>query len=289
MGLTFGLGAALCWGLADFYAALASRRVGALRVVLAAHVVAMIVLTPLMVALDGFAALTWRDVVPFVGVGALGWLSYLSLYAALAIGPVAVVSPIVSGSAAVAVLLAVVVIGERLSLAATIAIAITILGVALASADIRQVLSGALQRSAAAGFMLAVCATVLFGAFVFSLAYYQEALGWLVPIFLGRGFATLFLLVHAIAADKLPFPERTPALLWMVTLIALVDTGGFVLFNLGAGVGDAAVVAAASSPYSLVTIALGVIFLAERPTAVQWLGVGLVIVGIVGLGVATER
>lgn len=286
MGLTFGLGAALCWGLADFYAALASRRVGALRVVLASHVVAMIVLASLMVGLDGFAPLTWRDILPFVGVGALGWLSYLTLYAALAIGPVAVVSPIVSGSAAVAVLLAVVILGERLSLPATAAISITILGVALASADVRQIWSGALKRSGAGGFVLALCAMVLFGAFVFSLAYYEKAFGWLAPIFLGRGFALLFLLAHAAAARQLAFPERTPALLSMVGFIALVDTGGFVLFSLGAGAGDTAVVAAASSPYSLVSIAMGVIILAERPTSVQWIGVALVIGGIVGLGVA---
>lgn len=285
MGLTFGLGAALCWGLADFYAALASRRVGALRVVFASHIVAMLVLTALMVALGGFAPLAWSDVVPFVGVGALGWLSYLSLYAALAIGPVAVVSPIVSGSAAVAVLLAVIIIGERLSPLATIAISVTIFGVALASADVRQVLSGVLERKATGGLVLALCAMVLFGAFVFSLAYYQQTLGWLVPIFLGRGFATLFLLIHLIAARQQPLPGRSPALLSMLGFIAVIDTGGFILFNLGARVGETAVVAAASSPYSLVSIIMGVIFLAERPTVVQWLGVALVILGIVGLGV----
>lgn len=194
-------------------------------------------------------------------------------------------SPIVSGSGAVAVVLAVIILGERLSPLATAAISITILGVALASADVRGIWSGAWRRSAAGGFMLALCAMVLFGAFVFSLAYYEKEFGWLAPIFLGRGFAMLFLAAHAITARQLAFPERTPALLSMLGFIALVDTGAFVLFNLGAGLGDTAVVAAASSPYSLVSIAMGVIILAERPTSVQWLGVALVVVGIVGLGV----
>jgi uncharacterized membrane protein len=44
----------------------------------------------------------------FALIGALGWVSYLAFYGALTIGPISVLGPIVSGYAAVTVLLAVV-------------------------------------------------------------------------------------------------------------------------------------------------------------------------------------
>ena len=48
MGIALGLGAALSWGLADYFAAVASRQVGALRVVLYMHLAAMVPLTVLV-------------------------------------------------------------------------------------------------------------------------------------------------------------------------------------------------------------------------------------------------
>ena len=50
----------------------------------------------------------------FVFVGAAGWLSYLAFYRALAIGPISIVSPIVSAYAAVTVICAVLIGGESL-------------------------------------------------------------------------------------------------------------------------------------------------------------------------------
>lgn len=287
MGLSFGLGAALCWGFADFFAAVASRRVGALRVVLAFHVVSMVVLGALVVSLDGFADVSWNpgQLLPFVAIGAIGWLSYLAFYAALAIGPISVVSPIVSGYAAITVLLAVVIIGERLSPLATAAVVLTIGGVMLASADVRGVLSASLGSKAVGGLLLAIVAMALLGGFVFGISYYQGELGWLAPIFLGRACSLLFLLGHAAVTRQVGLPEHTPRLLWTILFVALADTGGYAFFNVGAGVADTAVVAAASAPYALVPIVMGVLLLGERPTPVQWMGVGLVVSGIVALGV----
>lgn len=287
MGLAFGLGAALSWGLADYFAALASRRIGALRVVLWFHVVAMGILAAVVLATDGLSRVAWNDVPPFVLIGALGWLSYLAFYAALAIGPISVVSPIVSGYAAITVVLAVVIIGERLGVLATAAVVATIVGVMTASADVRQLLSTSMERTAMVGFVLAILAMTLLGGFVFAVAYYQEDFGWLAPIFLARAFSTLFLLGHATVAGDLRFPGRSRTLLLTVAGLAVVDTGGYALFNIGVGVADTSVVATAAAPYSLVPILMGVVILAERPTRTQWIGIALVIAGIVLLGLTS--
>ena len=57
-------------------------------------------------------------------------------------------------------------------------------------------------------------------------------------------------------------------LLGLLVLLALLDTGGYVFFNLGVGHASAAIVAAASAPYAVVPIIMGVSLFKERPTRV---------------------
>lgn len=319
MGIALGLGAALTWGLADYFAALASRGIGALRVVLGFHLFALVPLTILVLATDGLDRLTLGELGVFVVVGAVGWVSYLAFYGALAIGPISVLSPIVSGYAAVTVLLAVLIAGDRLSAAQAVAVGITIAGAILASADVREIVRARLKRRSALGFVLALCAMALLGVFVFGVSYYRDRIGWLGPIFLARAFATVFVLVHvlvgggatpgsmeaipetdaiaagagplatgavAIERDVLRVPRRGE-LLGLMALLALLDTGGYVCFNLGVGQSATAIVAAAAAPYAIVPIAMGIMLFGERPTRAQWLGVGCVIAGVVVLAAVT--
>ena len=115
--------------------------------------------------------------------------------------------------------------------------------------------------------MLAPVTAVAIGGFVFGNAYYAAEYGWLLPIFLSRGCATVFLR--------------------LVVLLAVLDTGGYIAFNLGAERADTSVVSAASAPYAVIPIVAGMLLFRERPPPVQWLGVTAVIVGVVVLGLTS--
>ena len=321
MGIALGLGAALLWGLADYFAAVASRGIGALRVVLGFHLFALVPLTVLVLVTGGLAHVSGGEIAFYVGVGAVGWVSYLAFYGALAIGPISVLSPIVSGYAAVTVLLAVVFAANTLSPVQGVAVGITIAGAMLASADLRAIGHTRLQPRSALGFGLALGAMALLGGFVFGVSYYRARLGWLAPIFLARAAATVFVLGHvlagggrarspaaepgareavqtdAIAAGAGPLAAgavavsesalRRRTLLAVLALLALLDTGGYACFNLGVGHADTAIVAAASAPYAIVPIAMGVSLFGERPSGPQWVGVACVIAGVIVLGAAS--
>jgi drug/metabolite transporter (DMT)-like permease len=287
VGIALGLGAALSWGFADYFAALASRSVGTLRVVLGFHLAAMVPLTILVLATNGLRHLGADQIPLFAVLGAIGWLSYLAFYGALAIGPISVLSPIVSGYAAVTVVFAVLIIGEHLSAGETAAVIVTIAGAMVASADVRQIARATIERRAAVGFALALVAMALLGGFVFGVSYYHRRIGWLGPIFLARGFAAMFLLTHAVWSGRLrsvPVPRRIRS---MIVLLACLDTGGYVFFNLGVGHAATSIVATASAPYALVPLLMGVTLLRERPTRTQSLGVVLVFAGLITLGIAS--
>ena len=286
MGIALGLAAALSWGLADYSAAMASRRIGSMRVVLGFHVVATVVVALAVLASGEAGRLADADPLDFALLGAVGCGSYLAFYRALAIGPISVVSPIVSGYAAVTVVLAIALLGDRPSIGQTLAILVAMLGVVLASSHLAQLRSQ--HRPPLAGIGFALAAMALLGGFVFGVAYHSEALGWLVPIFLARACTTIFLLLVAARTGELDVPDRSPSLLGTIAVLALLDTGGYVAFNLGVRHADTSIVATASAPYAVIPIVMGVAVLHERPAPVQWLGVALVLGGLVLLGAVSS-
>lgn len=284
MGVLFGLGAAITWGCADYVAASAGRRVGSFRVVLGFHIIATALLALLVVASGSLSEVSGSDL-PFFGfVGALGWGSYICFYRALAIGPISILSPIVSGYAAVTVLLAVIFLGERLGAAESVAVLVSFSGVVLASSGLRRIFG--VERLDAQGLLFALAAMVLLGAFVLGVSVKTDELGWLVPVFVVRAFSTVLVAVSAVRGGQWRFPDRSLPVLGSIALLAVLDTAGYISFNLGTEHDDTAVVAAASAPYAVIPIVAGVLFLHERPTPVQWAGVGLVVFGLVLLGLA---
>lgn len=285
MGILLGLTAALSWGLADYFAAVASRRTGSFRVVLGFHLVAVVLLGLVLVGTgETLSDVSGGDLAWFMFLGLLGALSYVAFYRALAIGPISIVSPIVSAYAAVTVVCAVLIGGERLGGGETAAIVVVLLGVLLASSDLAQL--GALERIVLLGILLALATAVLIGVFVYGVAYFSAEYGWLVPIVLARGFSTLFLVAMSLRGGEWRFPDRSPRLLTTIALIAVVDTVGYVAFNFGVRHADTSVVATAAAPYSVVPIVAGVVLLHERPRATQWCGVALVIAGLILLGLS---
>ena len=288
MGIALGLGAALSWGLADYFAARGSRTIGALRIVLGFHLASMVPLTILVLATGALSNVKADQLPLFVVLGAVGWLSYLAFYGALSIGPISVLSPIVSGYAAVTVLFAVAISGEVLSTGEIVAVVAVIAGAMVASANVREIAHATIDRRTGRGFVLALIAMALLGGFVFGVSYYHRSLGWLAPIFLARGFTTLFLLAHVgLRSGGIGRSTLPRALLPTFALLALLDTGGYVFFNLGANHAATSVVATASAPYAVVPIVMGVWLLTERPTPVQWSGVALIIGGLITLGLSS--
>lgn len=286
MGIALGITAALSWGLADYSAALASRETGTLRVVLGFHLLATAALAAVVVATGELTRIAWADLPPFALVGAVGWVSYLAFYRALAIGPISVASPIVSGYGAVTVLLAVVLLGDSLGTLEILAVACALAGAALASSELGAV--GTLERLAARGPLLAVVAMVCIGGFVFGVAYYSDEFGWLVPLFFARAFTTLLMLITALPGGAWRFPDRSARLMASIAFIAVADTAGYIAFNLGVRHAETAVVATAATPYSVVPIIMGVLLLAERPRRLQWAGIALVLTGLVLLGLGYQ-
>lgn len=217
-----------------------------------------------------------------IALAALGAASLLMLYRGLALGPIAVVSPIVAGYTAVTVGLLVVVLGERLTTGEAAAVAATFSGVLIASTDLRSV--RALIGRPLPGVPSAFVAMIGFGCWGALMAAAVRAEDQTALILVGRlaGFS-IMVLVALMLRSGVP-PDRRPSTLGLVAIVGLLDTAANVLFVAGLASGEATIVATASGLYPILPALLAIVFLGERLAPNQYGGVVVLIAGLVGLG-----
>lgn len=281
--MIYGLAAAVLWGIADFSAALLSRRMRAVPVALIVQAVGAVGLGLLWLVVRPPFTADATEIGLLALNGVLAALAYLALYQGLGIGPVALVSPIAASYALVSIGLAIVVLGERIGPALGIGGAMTLAGVVLASSDLRSVHLEDLER--ARGVPYALAAAVLFGVATFILGRSAKEIGWLTAIVLGRAFT--FAAIGAVAlALRTRFDHIDARGLLVAGGLGVIDLLGIVAYAWGSQVALLTLVVATSATFPLVSVVGGVLVLGERPARTQFLGIGLVVLGLVGLGLA---
>lgn len=278
--MIYGLGAALGWGFADVGAALVGRRLGSLATTVVAQVASLVAAGALVFLLRPGWVGTTSNVAILAVNGLVVSAAYLTLYRALELGPIALVSPVVAAYAVPPVLLAVTVLHEPLAGVVLAGAVVTLVGVFLASLDLRRVEG---ERARGPGLPLAVVSMLLFGLVTFVLARQAQEIGWLPSMTIGRAFSVGALLI--VAAVKRPSLGVAGASgIAGAALVGLADIFGVAMFSLGAEAGLISIVAAASATFVLIPVVWGVAFLGERPAASQLAGVTMVVVGLLMLG-----
>jgi drug/metabolite transporter (DMT)-like permease len=209
--------------------------------------------------------------------------AYGGFYRALELGPIAIVSPIVSANGVVVVVLALLVLGESLSAGQALGCVLVLGSIILAAVEPRGVIE---QAGAGSGVRLAIVASASFGGYLFGLAVLSEELGWLVPILLSRAVAVAILATVEVTG-RVPPAERMGGRLVLACLAAgILDASGYLAFNRGAEIGEVALTGAAASTYPVIPIVVGLVALRERVATHQLVGVAGVIGGMVVLSLA---
>ena len=98
-GIILGLTAALGWGISDFIARFASRRVGAYRALLFMQVIGFIALSVFVISSGGLShgrAPGWRQWALAAAAGVLSTIGSLALYYSFEVGVLTIVAPVSS-------------------------------------------------------------------------------------------------------------------------------------------------------------------------------------------------
>jgi len=301
--VVYGLVAALGWGLSAVAATIAARRAGTYVAVLAGQGLGVLLLVLLTASLrPSFAAVDGEVALSLAGAGLLGLLGYLAFYRALEYGgEVGLVSAISATYGGVTTVLAVVVLGERVTGPGAAGVGLAVAGVALATARppagreapavaVEEPIVGVvpapsrIRGLSRAGVPLAIIAAVTYGVGGFLLGDYSARAGWLVSALVAHGASvTALLLALPFLGRQVAWRGSASGVIWAAAA-GLTDAVGLLAFSRGGQAGQVAVTAAVSSVYPVIPLAAGLAFFGEQLTRRQLLGVAAIVTGLVLLG-----
>ena len=313
--MTYGLIAALAWGISTIAAAWAARRVGTYMALLVSQLLGAgflgllaVMMRPSLAGLDGLT------LPGLAGAGLLGLLGWLTYYKALEDGPVGVVSAIAATYGGVAAVLAVLVLGERLGLSGWAGVILAVGGVGLAAArSCAGLAAGGVARS---GILLALVSAATYGVGSFLLGGFSAQVGWLAAALVtyGSSVAALVLVLpfrragngrpggaapppdsrQSANCDGEPDtasgrqrPGYLPGLGWAAAA-GLAEAVALAAFSRGGQAGQVAVTAAVSSLYPIMPLAAGLAVFHERLRGRQVLGVACIVAGLVMIGLGKD-
>jgi drug/metabolite transporter (DMT)-like permease len=196
-------------------------------------------------------------------------------YTALRHGKVGIVTPVTSTEGAIAAVLAVVA-GEALGAASAVLLAVVALGIVLAGVAPDE---PALEERRSGAFWLAALAALSFGVGIFATGHLSASLpvGWAVlpPRLVGVVIVTIPLaLSRRLTLTRSALP--------LVLTTAILEVVGFACFAVGAR-DSVAVAAVLGSQFAAVASVAAYVFLRERLTRLQLVGVVLILAGVAAL------
>jgi drug/metabolite transporter (DMT)-like permease len=313
LGVILGLTGAVCWGMADFAARFASRRVGAYRTLFFMQFFGFIALSVYLKFAGGFSHVApgWQPWALTAVAGLLNVTASLSLYYSFEIGVMSIVGPVSSSYPALTVALSIA-SGERINVLRGIGIAVTLTGVILAAmsfapkptnsaeapnppdkvnpadsadsagaADPAKAANPSTTSRLSRGVGWAVLAAVGFGFMFWFLGFHVIPLvGDAVSVWVMRLTALVSLAIFALPTrQSLRLPHGR--IWWQLAAVGVMDTAAYVANNAGLHIGPVSVVSVLASLYGAVTVLLAWVFLRERLERTQWLGIALIFAGIV--------
>lgn len=275
-----GIAGMFGWGLYDFLGGVYAKRIGPFRsffwsqmaglasvLVLAFFIGTRLKVPSLVAVLLPIAAILYSA-------------GYLFFFRGLEIGNISIVAATVNLWAVFTMFFAFIFLGQRLSTVQSFGVMLILSGVTLASADWGSVRHQGFRLSS--GVKEAVLGAFFFGVFWNMSEIISEAIGWLWTTLLVKLGIVLFLVLFSLLTRRgLAMPRMTTKTKAMVVIMGIVEAGAVAAVNYGLTIGDAILITPIASALSIVTITLAIVFLKDKVTRLQGIGMMAAVAGIV--------
>ena len=274
MTIIFGLLSAFSYGYADFVGALAAKRIRAVAATTYSFSVGLVIALVLSVFVG--ADYSAQTIQAGIYAGVCSAIAISCLYAALALGPISIVSPLTAVVSAVIPVIFDVVAGQELSSFAIVAVILILIAVVL----VGFVPGDKVQLPSLSAFVYSIGAGLGFsGIFVFldSTGSDSGLAALVVMRVVGLVLLIAGLLVLWLRQPTKPFIESLTdwKLAGLVILAGMGDVLGNVTFLIATRSGALAIAAVLTALYPVGTILLARVFLKERIALSQGAGIVL--------------
>lgn len=228
----FGIAALLFWGINDFVVKIPVKQLGWKPTLFWTQTIGVVLLFALIPLVANPFSLSWTLIAAMLFSGVVNFVGYAAMYRALNIAPVGVVLGVVNLFPVVSVSLAVLFLGEQISLTQLIGAVLGLCCVTILAhpgrREDRRVHSEAIRFS--------ICSLVFFGTSMFLCGFLAQKTSWFHAAFFIRFGTVLFALsrfrnerqvVHFDHVRRLP----------LLLLIGIMEVVGLIVFNLGMEMG----------------------------------------------------
>ena len=275
-----GLGGMFGWGLYDFFGGLFSKSIGNFKTFFWSQLAGLVFLALLGVAFAVNLNIPLRILFLVPVASTLYAVAYLLFFKGFELGNVSIISATMNLWAVFTMFFAFIILDQRLSIFQFAGVLMILAGVALVSlkwGDIKnkdiKLLSGVKETFVAA---------LLFGIFWIFSEVISENIGWASTTLVVKLGIVLFMLLFSLLAKReLRVSQTNPKIMATILFAGVIEAAAVAVVNWGLTIGDSILVTPISSALSIVTIAMAVIFLKEKITSLQGIGMVIVITGIV--------
>ena len=280
LSILLGIGGMFGWGIYDFLGGVFAKQIGAFKSLYWSQLAGLISIFLLAAAFKHNL-----NIPPFVMVlsliaAILYSAGYLFFFKGFEIGNVSIIAATMNLWAVFTMFFSFTFMGQRLSALQTAGVVMIVLGATLASVNWSDIKKQRFQLSA--GVKEAVFGAFFFGVFWNVSEVISEEVGWLYStLFIKFGIIVFLSLFSLLVKRELRLNNVPAKTKQVIILMGVIEAGAVALVNYGLTIGDAILITPIASALSIVTITLAIIFLKDKLTTIQGLGVGTAIIGII--------
>ena len=278
-GIIAGLIVMACWGIADFLQSVPIRRIGTLKTMFVRNILTIFLVSPIGAYLffNNQLSITLTNLSIIFVSSIIYILSYYMFMRGFEVGNVSLVSPISGSFSIITVMLALLFLGESLSIIKFSAVFLMLAGVFLTSTDIMKIRSITSQK----GLKEALLAMTGFGLSFFILGFVSKQMNSLnIFIFASLSQAFFFIALSVMKRGLITKGDMNIELASIFIIHSLIVNTGWFAYIFGVGIDLVSLVTPLSSLFPGITVLLALLFYKEKLVTNQKLGIIGILVGV---------
>lgn len=278
-----GLGAMIGWGTSDFFAKKSVDKIGSAAAFFWMQFIGIFPLLLIFPFKFDLSDLTFSTTMLVIFWAIIDGTGYLLYFSALEKGKVSIISPIVASYAAFSVIVSAIAFGEAITTQTLFFLGLIFVGIILTALDFQQLRKDTTERNnLVKGLPQAAVALVSFAIwFPFWDNLVSKSNSWLTLLIGLRVSNTLFIYLFTKYKSITLEVKETKIIRWLI-LMGLFDVGAYLALTWGYGESSyTSVVSMLSAALSVPTLILARVFLKEKLTITQWIGITIIIGSLV--------
>lgn len=268
------------WGIYDFLGGVFAKQIGSFKSLFWSQLAGLVSILLIAFALRIEINISIVVIILLLIAAVAYSTGYLFFFKGFEKGVVSIIAATMNLWTVFTMLFAFIFMGQRLTTTQTIGVLMIISGATLASINWGSIRNQSFQLSLGVK-------EVLLGAFFFGVFWniseiISEEIGWLwTTLFVKFGIALFLLIFALVIKQEIRIINSSIKTRFAILLMGIIEVSAVALVNYGLTIGDAILITPIASALSIVTILLAIIFLKDKVTKIQGLGIITAIVGII--------